>query len=134
MTVKLQEDLDYTIGIRRKIIAQMTGDGEEMPSDGSKIRVLNEVLNGMDSAVTTRAKIDLDRDKVAGDKQNAALIAQILATHNSSKPKEVIVYTKREAPMLPKDVPDPKLQLGEIEIYPQDMCFDDIKDSETSTK
>lgn len=74
--------LSKTMGMREKLIESFTKEG--IPSKGSDVRVLKEVLDSIDNTILSKAKLKIEETDTTVNAQQRQLLAElVLAIHDN---------------------------------------------------
>lgn len=109
--------LAYTQGLRKQIISTLTKGGTQLPvADRAQMQIILQAADGLDRAALGNKRIKVEEQANKTQEQAAGVIAELLQKVTSHKPFEVIdaeARVVREVPMLPAEVPPPRLVEGE---------------------
>ncbi len=85
-TEKEKNLLDFTIDTREKLIQALTGaQNNEVPEKSANKILLNSLLDGLDKAIHTKAKLSIEDKQTKQQEEVASLIGDLL---NKIKPRE----------------------------------------------
>ena len=113
--------LNKTLSIREQIVDHMIKDG--IPSKTSEIRVLNEVLNSMDSQVL--GKIDR-RQKQEDNNNNEKYLEMIRAIVLETEKLQDNVEVRQEIPEVDIELTDAEIVPGEDKIEYEELNPEDF--------
>jgi len=114
--------LDKTLEIREKIVDKMIEDG--IPYKTSEIRVLNEVLNAMDSNVMGRTDRRLKMKENDNNENILEMMREVLI--NVEKKKSTVTVEQRQIELTEGLRPD-EIVLGEDQIEFQEISLEDLE-------
>ncbi len=117
--------LDKTTNLREKMIDAITDNGNDIPDKTNELRILNELMMGLDKKVIDMSNI---RAKVSKDQDDTAYQELVIETlkeaainkKNGTRSDEDILLPDN---LIPVDIVD-----GEIEINPIELEVDDFID------
>lgn len=99
-----EDIVSFTQRTRKKLVDQITGSGQNMPSEKGDQLVLLTALTDMDRTALGKMKIGAKERQGAADREAAAIIAKMFGTFGSSSPfekkGELIEGTPVRAPQL----------------------------------
>jgi hypothetical protein len=113
--------LNKTIGLREKIIDQMSG--VDLPTKAHELLALNTILDAMDKQVMDKVKIRAKQEEESGKNKTIAMVAEILGkidTKNGHVPlsnNDIILSDN----FLPNDIVP-----GETEVSPDKLSLADF--------
>jgi len=85
-TEKEKNLLDFTIDTREKLIQALTGsNNNEVPDKAANKILLNSLLDGLDKAIHTKAKLSIEDKQTKQQEEVTSLIGDLL---NKIKPRE----------------------------------------------
>jgi hypothetical protein len=120
-----EEVLQFTQGMRRQLVIDMTPEGK-MPSDPKDRAIFLQTLADMDRQALTNKRISGDTKRSEDDRKAAALIATIFATIGNKSPFQSDIAGERVIDVPAVLVEDVELVPGETEIGITRLTYDDF--------
>lgn len=124
-TQEEQDILNLTQNKRLSIVSEMT---KEIPTKVGEVRVVNELLNSIDSAVQEAAKTRIKAKEAQNNKATASIVASALielGRKRSALQPAIAANREINNDFIPVDVVD-----GELEIHPVQLSIEDFIDPE----
>jgi hypothetical protein len=123
--------LDYTISTREQIIKSLIAEGKAPDKTSDKV-LLTQLLDGMDRAIHTKAKLKIDSSTTQQQEQTTAMLGELLRRID---PKDYVsqshtVNNNREIPsaiLVTDRLP------GEMDIAPVQLTYESFVSGESSS-
>jgi len=115
--------LNKTIDIREKIVDHLLEDG--LPHKTSEIRVINELLNSIDSQILGKVDRRLKNDDNKNQEDVVLIISEMLKNINAKKASVQIEERNIE---LTEGLRPDEIVLGEDKIEYEELSLEDFKD------
>lgn len=123
--------LDYSISTREQIIRTLVAEGKAPDKTSDKV-LLTQLLDGMDRAIHTKAKLKIESSTTQQQEQTTAMLGELLRRID---PKEYVsqghgINTNRDIPatiMVTDRLP------GEMDIAPAQLTYESFVTGESSS-
>jgi len=125
LTTKDQQMLDKSIDLRFKIVDNFFKDGD--PTDNRDIRVINELLTGVDASIHKRAESRLKYTSVNNTGKLVDIAIATLKAKRSGKVDDLMLLTGTGTiPNITDDIIDVEIVHGELELNPDPLDIEDF--------
>lgn len=123
-----QEDLDleYTRGIRRKMIDKLT-ENNQLPTEAKDVAVLAGVLSDVDRSAIAIKRLKADDKNNKDNRESAALIAKMLSQFSGKDMKPQVSGERTSVPQLPADLEPPELVEGHTDKDPGNETYSEFQ-------
>ncbi len=114
--------LDYSITTREQIIRSLVADGKAPEKSSDKV-LLTQLLDGMDRAIHTKAKLKIDSSTTQQQEQTTAMLGELLRRID---PKDYVSHN--HAVNSNRDIPSTIIVTdrlpGEMDIAPAQLTYE----------
>ena len=116
--------LDYTIDTRHKLIKALVNDGDTIPNQTSDKILLNSLLDGLDKAIHTKAKLTIEDKASQHQAEVTSMIGDLL---NKINPNEYVLQNALNDNVqkgLPTDLKLTDIVDGEMNVGHDNVTYD----------